>query len=601
MSGPIRWLHLSDVHLGQSGLEVWHQVEKEFRKSLQKQVGSFGRPDLILFTGDLAYSGKPDEYKLVDSLISQVRSHIRTVWPDADPILVPVPGNHDVCWVPQDNAEFGRYAIFDEYAAGTDDHAQIRSLNNQLWTGAAASQLARLFPGYAPWFEQQVAQVRARPHTQVSIGRIPGDLTVLLDLPDTFPLCIVGLNSAWLQYSKEDFRERLAMPTSQFHAALPAVPPGGNPLDSLDGRRCLLLMHHPIDWQHPKRQGVFRDEVFRPERFDACLFGHMHEPKARTESVDGGDRWVTFQSPSLCGLEHYGTSKERRAFGYSLGQISHEGAIDVFPFMRGIGGGVRLFMWDQRFGGEKDHPQGVRIRQPNVVASLTEGLAASLDEFEQRVQRNETADGQARAGIRRGVQEELYGTAEKRIRVLVMHGDIRDSHADVIVSSDDTRLSAEAGVARRILEEAGDNVRRECETLGARGVPHGHVAATSGGKLQHCRAILHAAVIDRDSISYGYPTETEIRSVVRHSLACASAFGAQRIALPIIGGGTAAKYVMPWDALRLIVTECFQYIWRSDRETLKEVALYVYKTGDVEGDLGELMSAIRETRGSSAR
>ena len=49
---PVRWLHLSDLHLGFCGRELWWQVREELEESVQEGVRRLGTPDLVLFTGD---------------------------------------------------------------------------------------------------------------------------------------------------------------------------------------------------------------------------------------------------------------------------------------------------------------------------------------------------------------------------------------------------------------------------------------------------------------------------------------------------------------------------------------------------------------------
>ena len=96
-----------------------------------------------------------------------------------------------------------------------------------------------------------------------------------------FPLCIVGLNSAWLQYSDSDFERKLSLPTRQFQAVLPHAGIS-NPLDIFKRyRRTLLMLHHPPSWLSPAAQNISCSEIFLPNRFDMCLYGHMHAESAK--------------------------------------------------------------------------------------------------------------------------------------------------------------------------------------------------------------------------------------------------------------------------------------------------------------------------------
>ncbi len=58
MARPIRWLHLSDLHYGCKGKELWQAIEPKFLRSVERAAGDLGPPDLVLVIGDLAFSGK---------------------------------------------------------------------------------------------------------------------------------------------------------------------------------------------------------------------------------------------------------------------------------------------------------------------------------------------------------------------------------------------------------------------------------------------------------------------------------------------------------------------------------------------------------------
>jgi len=93
MSGPrpIRWLHLSDLHLGCRGEDLWWQVQEELEKSIRSMAERLGPPDLLLFSGDLTFQGKKDEFKRIDRFLDTLLS-----WLDSEPLVVAVPGNHDL-------------------------------------------------------------------------------------------------------------------------------------------------------------------------------------------------------------------------------------------------------------------------------------------------------------------------------------------------------------------------------------------------------------------------------------------------------------------------------------------------------------------------
>lgn len=74
----IRWLHISDLHLGKKGQELWWQVDHEFRDSVKKMLKRVGgMPHLLFITGDLAFGAKKGEYDrfvvpFLDALVKQL-------------------------------------------------------------------------------------------------------------------------------------------------------------------------------------------------------------------------------------------------------------------------------------------------------------------------------------------------------------------------------------------------------------------------------------------------------------------------------------------------------------------------------------------------
>ena len=70
---PIRWLHLSDLHLGCRGEVLWAQVQEEFERSIREHAEKLGMPDLILLTGDLTFRGSEEQFGQVDDLLEVLR------------------------------------------------------------------------------------------------------------------------------------------------------------------------------------------------------------------------------------------------------------------------------------------------------------------------------------------------------------------------------------------------------------------------------------------------------------------------------------------------------------------------------------------------
>lgn len=87
----MRWLHLSDLHVGRD-----NSAQKNAIASLVAAIEKFGRDadfDAILLTGDLVYSGHPDEYARLEALVLAPLLQLPMFRHSK---VLAVPGNHDI-------------------------------------------------------------------------------------------------------------------------------------------------------------------------------------------------------------------------------------------------------------------------------------------------------------------------------------------------------------------------------------------------------------------------------------------------------------------------------------------------------------------------
>jgi hypothetical protein len=346
----IRWLHLSDLHLGAPGKPLWWEIQNPFQRSLQAWARRHGGPHLVLLTGDLAYSGKDTEYAEVDAFLDRLLGWLRDAAPKGpEPLLLAVPGNHDVAWPGED--ELGDYAVLESWANG-DESPPVQAFRKRLFREVApsADRLEPLFREYTRWFQRRIApQLPSSSH----LSYFPCDFRVRVEPPGAFPLTVVGLNSTWLHYRKGDLDGKLEVPREQFHAAVGSPAGGGSPLATLDGSRAVLLLHQPptplppISFSERGRE-AFNAGIYPPGRFDVCLFGHLHRSRHSSMAEDGGSFRYYFQARSLCGVEKYGTRNESRPFGYAWGAISASGEVRVWPLAAQIEGDELVFKTDSK-------------------------------------------------------------------------------------------------------------------------------------------------------------------------------------------------------------------------------------------------------------
>lgn len=327
-AAPLRWLHLSDLHVGCRGEAAWWQMLDEFWRSVDAHLEVAEAPDLILLTGDLTYQGTRAEFERLTKFLQRLFTHLPRAADGLPPLVVAVPGNHDL------QRPAGRdalqYRILRDYDQGTDD-PDVKLLRQTLWDERDASLVRPLFANYLAWSEEVIRPQSIRPGVNLHSSFFPGDLFLQLDLPGRFPLALVGLNSAWLQYQGGDFAGKLALPVEQFQAALPRSG-DASPLDALrPAHRALLLMHHPRSWLSKPQIKLFDSAIYPGERFVACLHGHMHEPDAVNSAQAGGAARTYYQAPSLFGVERYGGASESRAIGYTWASLGDDGELRARP------------------------------------------------------------------------------------------------------------------------------------------------------------------------------------------------------------------------------------------------------------------------------
>lgn len=169
-------------------------------------------------------------------------------------------------------------------------------------------------------------------------------------------------------------------------------------------------------------------------------------------------------------------------------------------------------------------------------------------------------------------RESRYSLGDSTLAVLV--GDITDSPASVIVSSDDYRLSMGGGVSAAIAAAGGNSIRLDA----AKKVPAevGEVVVTSAGALP-AQYIFHAITIGPGSQEMS--AEELVKSTTRRCINLLDVLGLNSIAFPAIGAGLAGSppsEVVAWMAEVLASA-------LTSRETALDVSLYLWPAGEADG------------------
>lgn len=304
-SKKFSWLHLSDLHIGQSSQWLWKNFKAIFLEDLRRISGEAGPIDLVLFSGDLTQNGSKDQY-------STLTGELQEIWEMWDklgqrPSLFTVPGNHDL---QRPAAKDARMKMLTRWSDEPDVVQEFWNEKDNQYI-----ELVRTaFSNYINWQDEITSS--GIPMLPLIRGLLPGDASASLEL-NGISVGLVGLNSSFLQLDGSDFLGKLALDLRQLNAVTEGDPPRWCNQHEIN----FLITHHPTSWLSTDVARDFHTEIFPSGRFTAHLFGHMHDPDLLTQYRGGDAGRKSFQSSSLFGMEFLGDGTTERVHGYSVGQI----------------------------------------------------------------------------------------------------------------------------------------------------------------------------------------------------------------------------------------------------------------------------------------
>jgi predicted MPP superfamily phosphohydrolase len=300
------WLHLSDLHVGMSvHPTLWPNIKQEFYKDIALLHEQTGNWEVVIFSGDLTQKGSVEEYQDLLRILSELWEVFRSL--GFDPVFFHVPGNHDLVRPPKLTAE----------VMVLKGWWQNQEVQNDFWSNKKG-QYRKIVQGAFANYEKFKEELKSTgiPLGEPHLGEIPGDSSIVLKSND-LAVGILGLNSAWLQLSDDDYDGKLSIDLRQ----IVHLVKGGTASWCQSNDINLIVTHHPKEWLHATARQGLDSEINPPGRFDAHLFGHMHEADTTRYSHGGGETKVEVQAASLFGLE-YVRDQQKRIHGYSVGKIS---------------------------------------------------------------------------------------------------------------------------------------------------------------------------------------------------------------------------------------------------------------------------------------
>jgi 3',5'-cyclic AMP phosphodiesterase CpdA len=241
----ISWLHLSDLHLRKE--LGWEQdiVLASLLKDVEARYKDANRPQVLFVTGDIAFSGKDDEYAPAEDFLRRLCASVSI---PADGIFV-VPGNHDVDrGLAEDAFDGARRRLTSASEVDRFFRSEDRRRTIFVRERAFRAFANRVMHSPATYNETSYAHARL-----IRLG--PIRIRVLL------------LDSSWLATGGDSDLGSIVVGERQ---VIDCCGMGDEDSRSFT----FALMHHPFSWIADFEQSSVENRVI--ENADLCLRGHLH-------------------------------------------------------------------------------------------------------------------------------------------------------------------------------------------------------------------------------------------------------------------------------------------------------------------------------------
>lgn len=281
MASTIRWLHLSDFHVGKDAYE-----QNRLFGEIIKEVGRWRDEkkfvlDYVFITGDIANRGLKKEYETFrESFLIPLQEKL-----NSEAVVFPVPGNHDVERPSTDT--FAREAPLASSSRFFDASKEGKIARDQALPRFKNYKKLMATSGISPdWLAMNDGSaLNIREVAGVKVG-------------------VVGLNTAWL--CKDDYdKDKLTPGYRLVDAALKKI------------EYCqikIVLGHHPLSWWHDSEEEKIRS-LFA-EHHVIYLHGHKHKAEGRFEE-GGVDQFLVLQA----GAAFQAREGDKWVNGFSWGEL----------------------------------------------------------------------------------------------------------------------------------------------------------------------------------------------------------------------------------------------------------------------------------------
>lgn len=256
---PIHWLHISDIHL-REGNEWSQDVVLNSMCVCISELREAGKePDFVLVTGDIAFSGKEEEYALAVGFFDELQNASGV---PKDRIFC-IPGNHDI--------DRGRQELC--FKGAITELRNSSKVDMLLAGGENLETLQARELNYRRFQETHFAD-QYRNETRDGLGYV-GRIVVR-----GIHVAIVALDSAWLAEGGKDDHGRLLIGERQVIDAIKLA------TDIEETPHIVLGMaHHPLHLLQEFDRLPVQDRLEQALHFFHC--GHLHQPETRIVGPGG--------------------------------------------------------------------------------------------------------------------------------------------------------------------------------------------------------------------------------------------------------------------------------------------------------------------------
>lgn len=250
-SEQIRILHLTDSHVSIKNQEhVKSRIIALYQYLNASKIGI----DLIVFTGDLTNSGKPEEFALFEEI---VEAPLRKQLHVNKSKFVIIPGNHDV----------------DRDRITVPENNRLRKMTTSEDVEKALESTEKSWPrllAFSQYSQKLAPNTADYAHTEFCGGLYS---TRRINHVKGVNIGLALFNSAWLCADDND-KQNLFLTEKQVRDATKS-------LETCDLR--IALCHHPKDWFNPSESNIALNDLHRD--FPLILTGHLHQPIS-TQEID---------------------------------------------------------------------------------------------------------------------------------------------------------------------------------------------------------------------------------------------------------------------------------------------------------------------------